>query len=835
MAAKIKTIAGTTIGVIGFCCLAYWLARAGDDPALKKVERKQTEVAHEQKKEPKKPLSNRLARESSPYLLLHAHNPVDWYPWGPEAFEKAKAEDKPILLSVGYSSCYWCHVMERESFSDAEVAKYLNEHFVCIKVDREERPDVDQIYMAAVQAVSGGGGWPMTVFLTPEGKPFYGGTYFPKEEKPGMPTFTTLIEGVHKAWRDRREKVNEAADELTDAVKQATAGASTRKAPLTRALAASGVLALAEQFDPSYGGFGFDPASPRRPKFPEPPNLVYLLERIKRDLKTGGPAAKPHTDPEPATYDAMEMVLKTLDEITRGGVRDHLAGGYHRYSTDRKWIVPHFEKMLYDNAQLATVLVEVSSMSKSPRWKLEAKATLAFIERTFLTNEGGFASSLDAETEGVEGKTYVWSREEIKKALSSEEDYAFASSIFGLGGPPNFENESYVLRRPKTLEDEAKLVGITPSEVETRLENVRAKLLEVRNRRPQPAKDDKVIASWQALAISAFAKAAKEFKDNHYLEVANRSADFVVEHMFDKQGNLLRTYRLGQANLPATLEDYALIASAFLDLYDAGEEQKRFDLARELADQMLKRFEDRNAGGFFSTEANRSDLIVRPKDAYDGVMPSGLSVAVSVLVRLGKGTGEARYLDSAKKALQASSGRLAARPTASPMLLSALDLYLDARPEDPSEAKPEAVDRSRADDVVSATTVLKQGAVGPNDSITFEVHIKIKEGWHIYANPSESETAPATTLAPAKNAPITLTSVDYPKGELKRLTASGTEAVAVYEGSVVLKVELALKEFSPKTDSARRPRLVLRYIACDDQKCLAPAELAIDLELERKP
>jgi uncharacterized protein YyaL (SSP411 family) len=347
--------------------------------------------------EPKGRPANRLAKETSPYLLLHAHNPVDWYPWGPEAFAKAKKEGKPIFLSVGYSSCFWCHVMERECFEDESIARLMNEKFVCVKVDREERPDVDQVYMTAAQAF-GGGGWPLSMFLTPDGRPFYGGTYFPPRERDGMPAFPTILEGVAAAWRDERAEVEKAADRLTEIVRRASAGpAAGRRVPLTRALAAEGRAQLAEQFDPEYGGFGFDPARRRRPKFPEPPNLVFLLDQDRRDrvARAGAPAL--------AGRDPLAMVLKTLDAMARGGIRDHLAGGYHRYSTERTWSVPHFEKMLYDNAQLASVHLLAYEQTGDERWRREAEATFAFVARSMTAPEGGFYSALDAEVGGEEG------------------------------------------------------------------------------------------------------------------------------------------------------------------------------------------------------------------------------------------------------------------------------------------------------------------------------------------------------------------------------------------------------------------------------------------------
>ena len=442
-----------------------------------------------------KAAANRLANETSPYLLLHARNPVDWYPWGPEAFAKAKAENKPVFLSVGYAACYWCHVMERESFEDPEIARLLNAKFVCVKVDREERPDVDQVYMAALQ-VFGHGGWPMSMFLTPDGRPFFGGTYFPPADRDGMEGFPTLLSRVADAWRDQRPEIERDADRLSAVVRKGLAGASAgRPAPLSRAAAVAGRDALAEQFDPEFGGFGFNPENARRPKFPEPVNLVFLLDQYRRDPKGGE-----KTPPGPR-----EMVVTTLDHMARGGIRDHLAGGYHRYSVSRYWIVPHFEKMLYDNAQLAAAHVLAFELTGDPRWRAEAEATFAFVARTMTAPEGGFYSALDAETDGEEGRSYVWTRDEVKRSLGDGPDADAFAQVYGLKRDPNFEDGRYVLLEPRTRAEQAAALKTSPEALEARLAPLRARLLAVRDRRPAPLRDDKVLTSWNGLMIAAYA------------------------------------------------------------------------------------------------------------------------------------------------------------------------------------------------------------------------------------------------------------------------------------------------------------------------------------------
>jgi hypothetical protein len=415
---------------------------------------------------------NRLAKETSPYLLLHAHNPVDWYPWGPEAFAKAKAENKPIFLSVGYSSCYWCHVMERESFVDPEIARALNASFVCIKVDREERPDVDQVYMAALQAF-GPGGWPMSLFLTPDGRPFFAGTYFPPRDRQGSPGFLTLVKAVADAWTKHRADLDKTAELATAATRDRLKTASgQRKLTLSRAAGAEAVKQLAEQFDPDHAGFGFNPANPRRPKFPQPVDLSFLLHEHRGGARTGEA-----TDP-------LRMVELTLDRMARGGIRDHLDGGYHRYSTDRFWLVPHFEKMLYDNAQLASVHLAAFEITRDPRWRTEAEDTFSFVARRLTAPEGGFYSALDAETKGEEGAYYVWTPDEVASALGAGPDVALFTEVYGLKGEPNFGGGRFVLHEPRTRAEQAAALKLRPEELEQRLGPLRARLLAARDKRP---------------------------------------------------------------------------------------------------------------------------------------------------------------------------------------------------------------------------------------------------------------------------------------------------------------------------------------------------------------
>ena len=745
---------------------------------------------------------NRLSKETSPYLLQHAHNPVDWYPWGPEAFAKAKAEDKAIFLSIGYSSCYWCHVMERQCFLDEAIAKSLNEKFVCIKVDREERPDVDSIYMAALQAYSGGGGgWPMSMFLTPDARPFFGGTYFPPAPRDGLPGFPGLLDAVYNAWRGHRPEIEKDADNLADVVRRATDGNRKGRVPLSRKFADAGQDGLAEQFDPDFGGFGYDPERPKRPKFPEPVNLAFLLDRHAR--RSAGTRSK---GPEP-----LPMVLKTLDHMARGGIRDQLAGGYHRYSTDRGWVVPHFEKMLYDNAQIVSVLIRAFELTGDARWKMEVDATLGFVGRSLTASDGLFYSALDAETDGDEGGYYVWKPGQVEALLGDDTD--LFSKVYGLMRDPNFEGGRFVLLRPLPIDKQAAALDSTPDEVETRLAPLRAKLLAARDRRPAPLRDDKVLTSWNALMIGAYADAFRATQAPRHRAAADRAADALLARHMTPEGRLLRTSRGGPAKLSAYLEDYAYFIDALLRLHMATAEPTRLVQARSLADRMLADFADPR-GGFFATAAGHEALLARPKDAVDGALPSANGVAVGALIRLSKSTGEPRYLDAAGRALDAFSPLLARSPAAAPTLLSALEAYLDARPAAP-RVEVIAITASLADGA-------KPAAGGEVDAV---LTLGIKPGWHLYAatDPTSGTVGTVVGLAPGQAA--TLSRVEMPAGKKKAL-AGDPEEVAVIEGRVDIKLRVKLGDIVPDALTLR-----VRYQACDDRSCLAPATADVPLKL----
>ncbi len=782
---------------------------------------------------------NRLARETSPYLLLHAHNPVDWHPWGPEAFATAKADQKPIFLSVGYSSCYWCHVMERESFNDAEIAKYLNENFICIKVDREERPDVDHVYMAALQAFSTGG-WPMSMFLLPDGRPFYGETYLPPRDRDGGAGFLTVIKGIARAWKAERADIEKSAAGLTEIVKRKLGNpAGRRKLPLSRAFVAAGRSQLAEQFDPEYGGFGYSPQNARRPKFPEPVNLVFLLDQQRREKQAGKEGSAGLSGPDPAAGKPGEptpisMVLLTLDRMARGGIRDQLGGGYHRYAISRYWIVPHFEKMLYDNAQLASALLMAFEITGDDRWRGEAEDVFAFVARTMTSEEGGFYSALDAETSAGEGAYYAWSREEVEQILGKGPDQEAFLQVYGLKREPNFEGDRYVLIQPRPLAEQAEKLGVSPLELDRRLKPLRAKLLAARDRRPPPLRDDKILTAWNGLMIAAYADGYRILKDDGYRRAAERSAEFVLSRLREPSGRLLRTYRAGQAKLAAYLEDYAFLIHGLIKLQAATGEGRWLAEARTLADRMIADFTDAQNGGFFFTSGDHEGLLARPKDPYDGALPGANSMAALDLMALYRAGQEGRYLDETRKTLEAFGTSLAQNPAAMPIMLLALQEYLDARPE---RITPRALGEGALAPVpakvVSGTVRLSgpsEPAPAPGQRIDAVVALEIKQGWHVYANPTGVYILKPTTLELARDQPASEVKVKYPAGESKVLGSLGQDKVSLYEGKVEIPVQLTL---DPKVAAGKLEiRFRVKYQACDDKVCLAPASLEIPLNLE---
>jgi uncharacterized protein YyaL (SSP411 family) len=609
--------------------------------------------------------ANRLATQTSPYLLQHAHNPVDWYPWGLEALERAEREDKPILLSIGYAACHWCHVMERESFEDSATAALMNEHFVSIKVDREERPDIDAIYMDAVQSLNGHGGWPLTAFLTPQGRPFYAGTYFPNEDRHGLPAFTRVLDAIASTWRERREDAETQAARVVEAIARTGTERGSNE-PLTDEVPRRAFDLLRRAFDERWGGFG------GAPKFPQPMTLEFLL-RCHLHGRQG----------------ALDMVTTTLDRMVGGGMYDQLGGGFHRYSTDAHWHVPHFEKMLYDNAQLVRVYVRAWQVTKIDRYRRIASETAAYLLREMQHPSGGFFSSQDADSEGVEGKFFVWSWDELVDAGGEA-----VATLLGATPQGNWEG-SNVLWLPLPLEAVAAEHGMDPGSLERDLDAVRARLFELREVRVHPATDDKVLAGWNAMAISAFAEAGRAFGEPALVDAAVRACDFVLEHLRDDRGRLLRSWREGTAQIPAYADDHALMAEACLTLYETTFELRYFREARAFGDELLRLFWDRERGGFFQTGSDAEALVVRPKELYDNAVPSGNSAAADVFQRLALLTGESEYERAGVSALRLVREPMAQAPNGFGAALCALDLYLSAAREVAIVGDPED-DRTRA-------------------------------------------------------------------------------------------------------------------------------------------
>ena len=589
---------------------------------------------------------NRLAQSTSPYLLQHANNPVDWYPWSQEALARARELDRPILLSVGYAACHWCHVMERESFEDDETAALMNEHFVSVKVDREERPDVDAIYMDAVQSMTGQGGWPMTVFLTPEGQPFYAGTYFPNEDRYGMPSFRRVLAAVAEAWRERRGELLEAGRRVVEGLGRVSQLGGSEE-PLSEDVLAEATGSLKAAFDPEWGGFG------RAPKFPQPMTLEFLLRMHARG------------DP-----DALRMVTRTLDRMAAGGIRDHVGGGFHRYSVDAAWHVPHFEKMLYDNAQLARLYTRAWKVTRDDRHRRVAADTLDYLVRDMRHPDGGFFSSQDADTEGREGLTYTWTWEEL---LATAVDPAVAAA-FGAVEGGNWEGTN-VLWRPVPVGTVAAEFGTTAEELEERIERARVALFERRSARPQPGLDDKVLAGWNGLAIGAFAEAGSALGDRGYVDAAVQAARFVLDRLRDPSGRLLRSWRDGRAGGRGYVEDYGLVVDGLLALAEATLDPGWITEARSLAEDLLRLFHDDRRVGFFQTGSDAEALVVRPKELFDNAVPSGNSVAADVLQRLGLIYGDQRYERAGVDALRLVRDLLPRSPTGFGHALCALDLY----------------------------------------------------------------------------------------------------------------------------------------------------------------
>ena len=594
--------------------------------------------------------TNHLINETSPYLLQHAHNPVDWYSWGDEAFQKAKSENRPILLSIGYSACHWCHVMERESFEDEKIAALMNDLFVNIKVDREERPDLDEVYMNAVQMLTGRGGWPMTVFLTPEGKPFYGGTYYPPEDRYGVPGFPKILQGVANAYREKPQDVERSVEQILSALQRMSLSTESQQ-PFSPDIIGQSAEQLAQAYDTDHGGLG------KAPKFPN----VGVYELFLRHYHHSKGSR------------FLEMVTHTLTKMAQGGIYDHLGGGFHRYSVDEKWLVPHFEKMLYDNAQLVRIYAQVYCITGEPLFKQVVDETMTYLMREMLHTEGGFYSTQDADSEGEEGKFFVWTEEEVSQILGEESSEIFCR-IYDVSEEGNFE-EKNILHPILTLEQASKFFRRDPKEIESLVSDAKGKLFKEREKRPKPFRDEKILTSWNGLMLSGLAEAIKISRQPAYLEAANRTVDFIFTKMF-RDGRLLHTYKSGTGKILGYLDDYAFLAAGLLDLFEATVNRAHLDRALELAEIMLHEFWDEAGGGFFYTGRSHERLIAQSKPIFDGSIPSGNAVASQVLLRLYHYTGKEDYLKRAERILRAYYNAMENQPFGFAHMLAALDFYL---------------------------------------------------------------------------------------------------------------------------------------------------------------
>ena len=750
--------------------------------------------------------TNRLARETSPYLLQHQHNPVDWYPWGDEAFERARREDRPIFLSVGYSTCYWCHVMERQSFENDAVAAVMNEKFVNIKVDREERPDVDQLYMTAVQVLTRHGGWPMSVWLTPDLRPFYGGTYFPPTDAHGRPGFVTVLKGLDDAYRNKRPDVEQTANQLKGILEQiAEPAAPERPVRIDEECVRRLVDRSVSDYDPTFGGFG------SAPKFPRETVLELLLSYT---ASLTGDVNADVREVRDRKQRILKMLTHTLDAMAAGGIRDQLGGGFHRYSTDARWLVPHFEIMLYDNALLAWCYVEAYRQTENRAYAEVARGIFDFVLREMTAPNGSFYTAFDAEVDGQEGLNYLWTPQQVEEVLAADDAKAF-NRVYGLDRGFNFADPHHGTVQP----DKNILYVAMPMESEAmnaRLAGMRQKLYAARRQRKQPLLDTKVITSWNALMIRAFAYGGQVLQDQRYLDAARHAASFLITHHRTEEGALLRTSRDGKAKYAGFLDDYAFTVQALLAMHDAGVSGNWREGAEALSMVMRRKFHDDDRGGFYFTEQGARDLIVRQKVASDSPLPSGNAVAAMTELDLG-------HADVAQRTLAVFAGQLEQNGEGmSSMVQAALayvrreDGFVVAPAPDDAAASPPASPEQVAAGVVAVRTSWASRT-------ELHIHLDVLEGFHINANKAAKGLIPTRVAVaePGGDAPA-VASVEYPPGEERRF-AFADEPLRVYEGPTTISVRL-------KDRAGEAPlRLSVTYQACDDNACLPPVTKRVEV------
>lgn len=735
--------------------------------------------------------TNRLILEDSPYLIQHAHNPVDWYPWGSEAFERARAEGKPVLLSIGYSTCYWCHVMERESFEDLGIAELLNRHFIAIKVDREVRPDLDQVYMTAVELLAGHGGWPMTSILTHEGETIIAGTYFSPAD------FRRLLEGVQALWQDKPQELRDQAGPVAAAVARVLA-LDRRAAELDPDVSARAAARLVADYDELQGGYG------AAPKFPREPQLELLLDQALRAQ-----------DPE-----AEVTALLTLRAMAHGGIHDQVGGGFHRYAIDNDWLVPHFEKMLYNQAQLARLYARAWRLTGDPELARVARRTLDWVLRDLTPPEGGFYSATDAESEGEEGRFFLWSPAELRTALPPE-DAGLAIRLFGVTEPGNFAG-SNILHLPRSPVAFARAEGLAPRDLWGRIDRITATLERVRSTRPRPHRDEKILTAWNGLMIAALGEGGDALGEPRYVRAAERAAGLLWSKARAAPGTLYRVYLDGRSSVPALQEDYAFLGEGMLALYDATGEPRWLERARELADAMWSRFADPEGGGFHMAELADATPMVRPKDLADGAMPSGTSAALGLLGGLARRVDEPRYQEQASALLAAVSGQVARAPEAFPSLLVALNrLRL-------GEAGPR-------DYAAQGAIRIHARAIGrhPSDQPAqsggrLMVEIAMAPGWHINAHRPLQDYLIPTTLTAVEGRGWRLGEPSYPEPEVLRLGFQ-REPLALYQGQLRIEATYAPEDAAAHAEGSPPIVLNLRLQACNDHLCLPPESLSLEV------
>jgi uncharacterized protein YyaL (SSP411 family) len=766
--------------------------------------------------------ANRLAKETSPYLLQHAHNPVDWYAWGPAAFKAARERDVPIFLSVGYSTCYWCHVMERESFEDEATGKFMSDKFVCIKLDREERPDVDDIYMNAVQAMTGRGGWPMSVFLEPKTlRPFWAGTYFPPAPAHGMPSFRQVLEALSAAWETRRPDVEDQARAVGETVAERLA-AKAAPVQVGREQVGQAVSALLTTFDRVSGGFG------GAPKFPQPSYLDLLLE-FRR-----------HAGDDESKNAADAAIKTTLDKMALGGVYDQVGGGFHRYSVDRQWTVPHFEKMLYDNAQLAETYARAAKAYDDAFYRRVVRRTLDYVLGEMTAPEGGFYSAQDAEVDGREGLNYLWTKSELTATLPAL-DASLAADVYGLDGGPNFrdphhpdEPPSNVLRLSDRPAATALRVGMEPAAFLERMDRINGALYGARSGRRQPRLDDKVLSGWNGLMIGGMAAGGALLGEDRFIRAGARAADFILESMREADGRgLLRSFRAGQAKIPAFLEDYAFLIHGLVELHRAGADEsgRYLTAAQELAEEAVRRFGDPATGGFFDTLADQSDLFIRTRSTYDGAIPSGSSVMLENFVDLYELSRRPEDLSWATACLASLSSAIAQSPIATSTATRGLLRLLTIEPAAVGRAFPPGTPQAISAEPAAAPEPVEVYAseetveVAEGKPAELHVQIRIADGYHINA----ADPGPgAKDLVPLRVGVIGGTGVsayaDYPEGE----TFGANGELRIYKGTIDLRIAL-----ERHGEWSGRPLLAVTFQACTDTECLLPTTLELDVRIDR--